>query len=200
MEQTESSIIRQLKEGTDEAYKYLYEHHYQVLCHVAEQLVHDSFLAETIVGDVIFQIWKNRKSIDFTSSLRAYLLKGVRNRCLNHLKSQYVQREFTMSSLGPQCANIFGHLQENEHPLGRLLEQELEENIMSSIDRLPELSRRVFKMNRFEKKIYEDIAIELGISVNTVKYHIKQALALLRGELSKYLVVVILLFISAIEI
>ena len=37
----------------------------------------------------------------------------------------------------------------------------------------------------------EEIAQELGISVNTVKYHIKQALALLNKELGKYLLLIL---------
>lgn len=49
--------MRQLQEGNESAYKYLYEHHYVVLCHIAENYVKDRFIAETIVGDVIFHIW-----------------------------------------------------------------------------------------------------------------------------------------------
>ena len=58
---------------------------------------------------------------------------------------------------------------------------------MKSIGRLPEDCRRVFRMSRFEEKKYDEIAHELQISVNTVKYHIKHALALLHEDLRKYL-------------
>lgn len=54
-----------------------------------------------------------------------------------------------------------------------LLEQELEDELKRSIDELPLECRRVFYKSRFEQKKYEEIAEELGISVNTVKYHIK---------------------------
>ena len=47
--------------------------------------------------------------------------------------------------------------------------------------------RTVFKKSRFEQKKYEEIALELGISINTVKYHIKNALALLQKRLDNYL-------------
>lgn len=39
MEQTEQLIIEQLKTGKERAYKFLYDHHYQILCHVASQYV-----------------------------------------------------------------------------------------------------------------------------------------------------------------
>ena len=45
-----------------------------------------------------------------------------------------------------------------------------------------------------KEKKYEEISQELGISINTVKYHIKNALSFLQTELSKYLIALILFF------
>ncbi len=42
-------------------------------------------------------------------------------------------------------------------------------------------------MSRFREMSYEEISKELGISVNTVKYHIKSALAILKRELGTFL-------------
>ena len=56
---------------------------------------------------------------------------------------------------------------DNKQPLGMLLEQELEEELKRSIDELPLEFRKVFYKSRFEQKKYEEIATELGISVNT---------------------------------
>lgn len=62
-----------------------------------------------------------------------------------------------------------------------LLEQELEEELKRSIDELPLECRKVFYKSRFEQKKYEEIATELGISVNTVKYHIKMRWLFFKG-------------------
>lgn len=43
MEITERIIIEQLKRGNEEAYKYLYRHHYALLCHIAREYVGDDF-------------------------------------------------------------------------------------------------------------------------------------------------------------
>ena len=193
MEQTEALIISQLKEGQERAFKYLYDRHYQVLCYLAAQYVKDDFLAETIVGDVIFHLWEIRETVEITTSLRSYLMTSVRHRCTDYLKSQYNQHEVAMSASGMQDFPVLSYIKDNDYPLGRLLEQELEGEIMKAIGRLPEECRRVFRMSRFEEKKYEEIARELEISVNTVKYHIKHALALLHEDLGKYLTVAILL-------
>lgn len=196
MEQTESLIVQQLKEGRERAYKFLYDQHYQILCHVAAQYVRDDFLAETIVGDVIFHLWEVRETLEITTSLRSYLMTSVRNRCLDYLKLQYNQKEVSMSSPGLQDFPVLNYIKGDDYPLGRLLEQELEGEIIKAIDRLPEECRRVFHLSRFEEKKYEEIARELDISVNTVKYHIKRALALLHEDLGKYLAAAILLLME----
>ena len=193
MESTEALLVRQLKNGVDAAYKYLYDQHYQILCHVAAQYVKDDFLAETIVGDVIFHLWEIRETVEITVSLRSYLMTSVRHRCMDYLKSQHNQHEVAMSASGLQDFPVLDYIKNDEYPLGRLLEQELEGEIMKAIGRLPEECRRVFRMSRFEEKKYEEIARELQISVNTVKYHIKHALALLHEDLGKYLTVAMLM-------
>lgn len=50
MENTETLIVEQLKAGNENAYRYLYDHHYALLCHVANGYLKDQFLSETIVG------------------------------------------------------------------------------------------------------------------------------------------------------
>ena len=72
-EHTEGLIIEALKRGDEHAYKFLYDKHYPVLCHIASQYVHDDFLAETITGDVIFHLWKVRGRISIDTSIRNYL-------------------------------------------------------------------------------------------------------------------------------
>lgn len=81
MEFSEQLVVEQLKQGNEEAYRYLYRNHYSMLCHVAREFVGDGFLAETLVGDVIFHIWEVREFLDIQISLRSYLVQAVRNRC-----------------------------------------------------------------------------------------------------------------------
>ena len=125
MEQTESLIIQLLKEGQERAYKFLYDQHYQILCHVAAQYVKDDFLAETIVGDVIFHICEIRESLIISSSIRNYLMTCVKNRCLDYLNSQYNQKEMMMSSSGLQDFPVINYIKGDDYPLGKLLDKEL---------------------------------------------------------------------------
>ncbi len=158
MEVTERIIIEQLKRGNEEAYKYLYRHHYALLCHIAREYVGDDFLAETLVGDVIFHLWEIHEALDIQVSLRSYLVRAVRNHCMDYLSSKKERTEVAFSSI-PEEGEM-RYLLSDDYPLGSLLEHELEEEIHHAIRNLPEVCRKVFIKSRFEGKKYEEIATE----------------------------------------
>ena len=177
----DKTIVKQLKEGEEGAYRHLFDVHYIPMCNVAFVLLKDKFLAESIAGDVIFRLWEKRKEIDIQTSLRAYLIRSVRNRCINYLNQEYVLRESV--SLSTDELSVSEGLPGNrqQHPLDILIEKELEEKVTLAVRKLPKETRTVFEMSRFDGLKYNEIAEKLGISVNTVKYHIKNALARLSG-------------------
>lgn len=190
----EKQIIERLKRGDERAFRYIYDRHYVLLCRFAEQLLNDLPLAEEVVDDVIFYLWEHRTEVEITYSLRAYLIRAVRNRCLNELNSLGNRIESRVSSLSvaENLEFLDAIFVEERTPLGHLLEQELEDELLRRIDELPSECKAVFKKSRFEGKKYEEIAEELHISVNTVKYHIKNALAYLQEKMGAYLKLLII--------
>lgn len=185
----EQEIIKKLKLGDEKAFKFIYDTHYVLLCRFATQLLHDPCLAEEVVDDAIFYLWEHRKDIEISHSIRAYLMRAVRNACLNELRSQAHQKEISFSSFQlPENIDFLDAIfVEDQHPLGVLLDQELEHELTKSIGELSQECGVVFKKSRFEHKKYEEIAEELDISVNTVKYHIKNAISFLEKRMSGYL-------------
>jgi RNA polymerase sigma-70 factor (ECF subfamily) len=194
MEQEEKNLIYHLKLGSEWAYRQLFDRHYAILCRVAYEFLKDRFLAESTVNDVIVYLWENRKNVEIKTSLRSYLTAAVRYSCMNHLQKKHVQKEISLSRLEDENFFIGLSIQPGEYPLGMLLKKELEEKIAQSIAQLPKECQKVFRMSRFENMNYEDISNELSISVNTVKYHIKNAIAKLRKDLDKYLMMLTIVY------
>lgn len=177
-------IISQLKTGYESAYRYIFDNEYEVMCRFAMQILHDKVAAESIVDDVVFSIWQNRESLDIVKNLRSYLIGAVRNRCINELKTRKRYLDVINSEI-----NLLDILFVDEsHPLGTLIEKELENRLNKGISLLPNECRIVFEKSRFEQKKYREIAEETGISINTVKYHIKQALSFLQEYMRDYLI------------
>ncbi|MDR1455526.1 MAG: RNA polymerase sigma-70 factor [Tannerella sp.] len=187
MKTDEQRIIYLLKQGDNEAYRHVYEHHYALLCAVAHEYLGDRFLSETLVDDLIFHLWEKRATLDIAVSLRSYLVRAVRNRCCNYLQLAHERREVPFSSVSATDSEYMQDSVSQDYPLAILLENELEEKVRRAIENLPDDCRRVFVKSRFEDRHYAQIAAELGISVHTVKYHIRQALARLKDDLADYL-------------
>jgi RNA polymerase sigma-70 factor (ECF subfamily) len=180
----ETYIISQLREGKDSGYRYLYEYYYVRLCRVAKMYVGDTFAAENIVGDLIFYLWEHRETLEIHTSLNSYLFTAVRNRCLNYLQQASMTHETRLSVSAVEFLDI---QHSDSSPLGEIIERELENHIDKSIAKLPDECRTVFQLSRQNELSYEEISSLLGISVNTVRYHIKNALANLRSNLKEYM-------------
>lgn len=187
---------RELEE--DDSFQKVFYRHYEPLCRFAYLFLHDKAVVEEVVDDVLFNLWEHRKTIEIAYSLRAYLMRAVRNRCLNELNSRTYREElsFTSFSLPENVEFLDSVFDDTLNPLGRLLRDELEDKLEEEIAALTEQCRAVFQKSRYEEKTYEEIAQEMGISVNTVKYHIKNALALLHNRLSDYLKLILLYIFS----
>ncbi len=185
----EKIIIEKLKAGDEKIFKFIYEQHYVLLCRFANQILNDVFLAEEIVNDTIFYLWEHRAEIEITYSIRAYLIRAVRNRCLNELNSLSHRKELNFSSVklpeNMEFSDMISTSGDEDHPLSLLLEHEFEDELIRSIEKLPDECRTIFKKSRFEQKKYDEIAAELNVSINTVKYHIKKALSFLRKQLGE---------------
>lgn len=192
----EQILISMIKEGNGAAFKQLFDRYYSILCGFANQILHDTALSESITDDAIFYLWEHRNTIEIKTSVRSYLFQTVRNRSINELNARKRRMERTATSIpvGENAELLSAIFRDDSHPLGMLIERELEEQIYAAVEQLPDECRRVFKMSRFEDKRHKEIATELNISVNTVKYHIKNALAHLHKRLESYLKWIILLF------
>ena len=159
MDYSERLIINGLKTGDTEAYRYIYDTHYQVLCFTANRYVHDQFVAETIVGDLIFKLWEKRDSLDINTSLRSYLSQSVRHASMDYLRSKRQRYEIASSRLADDGAVPEPSSDADNDPLSEVINSELEERVDEAIAALPAECRRVFEMSRFFLRVSIVISI-----------------------------------------
>ena len=190
----ENDLIDGIKHGDELTYKLLFERYYSLLCHFANAILKDPSLSEDVVDEVFLAIWQNRLNIDIRVSLRSYLICSVRNKCLNELKSSHHRMRISSVSYGDGADFIYSLFSDDKYPLGTLIEKEIEQHIIRCIESLPTECRIVFEKSRFDGMSYKAIAAELGISVNTVKYHIMNALSSLYRNLRPFLKLLIICF------
>jgi RNA polymerase sigma-70 factor, ECF subfamily len=176
----EEYLIKKMRDGDEDAIVCIFNHYYKVLVLYAQNIVGTLDIAEEIVQGIFTKLWIDRKYICIETSVRAYLIRAVRNKCLDYFKHEKIKTKY-LNKFQQEMLNV---TKEDENIL---ITNDLSEHIFKSIEELPEKCREIFKMNRFENKKYNQIAEELGISPKTVEAQITKALKRLREQLRDYL-------------
>ena len=186
-----AQLIKKLREGDHHAYKFIFDHHYALMGASGYEYVEDYYISQNIVEDVMMSIWEKREQLIISTSVKSYLLTSVHNKCIDYLRSR--SREAEVFSLESEIGSSSCYIPDQEM-FEQIVSSELEKKIEEIIQSMPEECKKVFLLSRYGNKSYAEIANELNISVNTVKYHIKKALSLFREELKDYLLTITALY------
>lgn len=187
--QITDTIQNALRQGSEEAFSLVFHEYYSLLCAVAYQYVKDVPASESLAEDALCTLWERRSELLPLHSLRGWLLRAVRNRSIDHLRSIHADRQLDIETAARQCFVA------DDDVFERYVRMELEREIEAHVNALPTECQQVFRMSRYDGMTYNEIAQRLGISVNTVKYHIKNALTTLRRDLKPYLKVAFDLYV-----
>jgi RNA polymerase sigma-70 factor, ECF subfamily len=190
MEASNQQLMNDIQKGDVAAFEELYKKYYIFLCLTAEHIVRNHSDAEEIVADVFVKLWNIREKVNINSSIKAYLVKAVRNTSLNYLERDKISKSST-DSLSDSDHEILAW--GSDYPLGQLFEKDIINILDQGINALPDACREIFILSRNEDLKYDNIASKLGISVNTVKSQMKIALTRLRENLKDYLMILLLL-------
>ncbi len=174
-----NDLIEGLRRGDEAAFDTIFRTWYPSLVRAAESMVRSRAVAEEIVQDVMLELWKRRESIDRDSSPQAYLFQSTRNRSLNHLRHERVEKH-AEPMIGREEAQ-----DSTAHSL--MVEDEIHVAMKRAVEKLPTRCREVFDLSRTHNLKYAEIAEVLGISVKTVEAQMGKALRILREELAPWL-------------
>ena len=78
-----------------------------------------------------------------------------------------------------------------------LLTTEIEELVQQTLANLPEKTRQIFLLSRYENKSYKEIAALMNITPKGVDFHISKALKALQANLKDYFPLFLYFFIES---
>lgn len=141
--------------------------------------------AKWVVHEVFVALWEKIEGLPVDMNYNSYLYTAVRNRSLNYIRDK--KKNVMIENVAE------GEFAHTIDPMGTA---ELETEIETAIQSLPQKCRAVFELNRIEGLKYAQIAEKLGISIKTVEAQMSKALGVLREHLKEFLSVLIFLFIK----
>jgi RNA polymerase sigma-70 factor (ECF subfamily) len=168
-----------LKKGSEEAFERIFKRYWYTLYKTALGKTQSHEEAEEIVQTILFTLWEKRERLAITN-LSCYLQTAVRNNILNSIRSKITQRKYW---------DYYKHFvpSENETTEQSVVYQDLNQAVEAAVNRLPEKSRKIFRLNRFEGRSISEIANLLKVSEKAIEYHLTKSLKELKIHLKDYI-------------
>lgn len=172
----DSVLFCRICEGDGGAFELVFNKYTDLLYCYALGVVKNREVAEDIVQDVFVYLWHNCRKINLSGLLSGYLLRAVKNACINYKLHEAVEHKYKKEFLATQSETQEIYSEER-------LEQ-LRSRLIKLFDQLPPKCKDILVLGCVEGLKYKEIADRLGISVNTVKTQIKYAYKKLRENSS----------------
>ena len=162
--------------------------HFKGMHAYACTIIKDDIMAEEMVQQVFYKLWKNKDTLQINQSLTSYLYRCVYHESLNYIKHLKVRSAYTSYAAK--------NMENTNNASEQLKLKELQQKLDLALRELPEQCRTIFQMSRFEELKYMEIAGKLGISVKTVENQMGKALRLLRSKLADFLPAILLILLN----
>lgn len=130
----------------------------------------NSELAEDISQEAFLKLWENCNQVVFAAA-KSFLFTVARNTLINKIQRKKVVLKFK---------NQLDAKHETQNPSFLLEQKEFHQQLMDTINRLPDNQKEVFLLNRVDQLKYREIAELLGISQKAVEKRMHKALITLR--------------------
>ena len=184
-ENDDQELFRQIKQGSEEAFREVYVKYHRILYAVALKMLKDNSAAENAVQHVFVKLCVGRSDLTVMLSLRNYLYTMTRNFILNYLRSRNTDLEhsYRLAQLMPVASD----------PLDAQIERDdLSEVLDTVIAGLPTQKRQVMYLRKAGYSNPE-IAEMLNLSVNTVRSHYQEGVKLLKSRLGHIVLLIVTL-------
>lgn len=156
--------------------------------------VRDDMAAEDIVSESLITLWQTMKKeqVEYPHALLITILK---NGSLNYLKHQDIVENAKNSISSKMMRDLNYRIATLEAcDPEEIFSSEISEIVEKTLESLPEQTRQVFEMSRYDHLSVKEISEKLSMSPKAIEYHITKSLKSLRIALKEYLPIFYLLF------
>lgn len=142
----------------------MFRQHYEKMYNLARYLLSDDDESKDVVSEVFTTILANN-AVLIPESEEGFLMRSVRNRCLNLIAHKGVKERVTKVLIDDADVIL------SDKTDGRL------EQLMLLIEDLePPIRKQIFRLHYLKEMSYQEVADKVGVSKVTVFNHLSQAM------------------------
>lgn len=177
--QNDESLLAQLKNNDSYAFETIYNRYwYQLFVFIYRQIGSKEDTKE-IIQELMLSLWQNRTESKI-HNLRSFLFIAARNLSNRHFRKDINLRKYREYQLMQEVS-------ESAEADDILNEKQLSEAIEKALERLPDKTANIFRMNKLDNVSVKKIALQMGLSDRAVEYHLTKSMRVVRKHLQKFL-------------
>lgn len=170
---SEQELILLLKEGSENAFSYLYDNYSAALLGIINRIVNDLDRSHDVLQDTFVKIWKNREAYESSKgTLFTWMLNIAKNTAIDSTRSKHVKYNI----------QIEDRIVDNENKVDDL---HITDNIglKETVDKLKPEYKKVIEYIYLQGYTQQEYSDEFDIPLGTVKTRTRSALQELRNIL-----------------
>ena len=138
----------------------------------AKKFVMSSDEAEDVVQDLMMKFWQTKDNLAEYGNLKSFVMKCVKNECLNRLKHNDVRM-------------AFADMQMHKSELYKPEFNNLKDQIIGFINKLPEKQKSVIHLKDVEEYEISEISEILEMEENAVRINLMRARQKIKEQITK---------------
>lgn len=187
----ETQFIKELIEGSRQAYGQLIDDYGQKVFATCISFVPNKEDAEDIAQEVFLEVFNSIHKFKGDSKLSTWIFRITTNKCLEFIRKHNTKKRFAFlqsisgNELPLDKANYFTEI---NHPGIQLENKQTSEVLFKAINQLPEAQRIVFTLHKVDDKSHDEISEILQKSVSSIEslmFRAKKNLQVILGDFYK---------------
>lgn len=171
----ENEILQRIANGDEAAFRQLVHQFTPLLAPYVLKFTKSKERTQEIVQDIFTQMWLSRESLSQVNDIRRYLYVASRNHALNAIRNMMREEKRHLKWLQDQPSGVAEAVPAQDYsPYIGLVEE--------AVQQLPEQQKKVWVLCRVQGKKYQEVAVEMGLSRETVKKYLQHA----QASITKY--------------
>ncbi len=168
----ENQWVKQMQKDDEEAFKQLFNNYKNRVFSFIKKTINNTSDSEELTQEVFVKLWTNRMSFDPEQSVNSFIYTIARNTVYDFLRKKLSHKKYI---------ELFSkELSSDNSLIDYVYYNDAKKILQKLIAELPPQRQKIFMLSRYEGKTYRTIALELGISENTVDTQIRKALKFLK--------------------
>jgi RNA polymerase sigma-70 factor, ECF subfamily len=194
IEQEESSILSELRAGSEEAFAWLIAKYHQPVFSVIARTIPDPADAADITQDVFLKVYRGIGKFNGSASLQTWIYRIALHEASNQRRwwRRHKRREITIESEAAHLpdAEPFAIkdtlVDAHESPFEYAAHEEMRLRVEEALRQVPEPFRTTVVLRDIEGFSYEEVAEILGMNIGTVKSRLKRGRTHLKSRLAEF--------------